>query len=448
MFRSKLHFHTWFVLLVCFQSLLSHGQSEFVFPSSVRKTVIPFTMVNNLIIVKVKVNGVPLNFLLDTGVDETLLIGLESNQEVFLKEVESVKLIGLGSDEPINGLKSNGNTLEIGKLKSVEHIMYVVTDADLRFSATLGIAVNGILGYHFFKNHFIKVDYEKRKLVVYNRTYFNKSRLVRKYASIPVSIEKSKPYILLETQILKNYRRDSLKYLIDTGNSSAMWLFKNHPKVDTISNTKFNDYLGLGFSGPVSGYRTKIHQLSLGSYQVKTPIAAFPELESYAHLKMVDNRAGSIGGEILKRFTVFFDYTDKAIYLKQNTNFSSVFDYNKSGIHLQSEGFRLVKLPVRERKNGATLTLSFGDKDVTIQYEYQLKPSYQIAYLRCDSPAERAGLHIGDVISAVDNIPTALLSLEQVANLLKSDKEKTIDVEVDRDGVLMKFQFQLKNILD
>ena len=37
-----------------------------------------------------------------------------------------------------------------------------------------------------------------------------------------------------------------------------------------------------------------------------------------ADLKVYKGRNGSIGSEILKRFNLFFDYTNKKLYLKKN----------------------------------------------------------------------------------------------------------------------------------
>ena len=76
-----------------------------------KKTVIAFQMINNLIFIPIKVNGVELNFLLDTGVEETILFSLEDKGDVSFYNVKKIKLTGLGKEDSIEGLRSTGNTL-------------------------------------------------------------------------------------------------------------------------------------------------------------------------------------------------------------------------------------------------------------------------------------------------------------------------------------------------
>jgi hypothetical protein len=45
--------------------------------------------------------------------------------------------------------------------------------------------------------------------------------------------------------------------------------------------------------------------LSIGKFQLNKPIAAMPDEYSIQHLKIVKDRKGSIGSEVLRRFSVF-----------------------------------------------------------------------------------------------------------------------------------------------
>ncbi len=42
-----------------------------------------------------------------------------------------------------------------------------------------------------------------------------------------------------------------------------------------------------------------------------------PDEFSIQHVNLVEDRKGSIGGEIMRRFTVIFDYANKKLYLKK-----------------------------------------------------------------------------------------------------------------------------------
>ena len=71
----------------------------------------------------------------------------------------------------------------------------------------------------------------------------------------------------------------------------------------------FEDYLGKGFSGDVEGKRARISKFKISEFEFNNPIVAFPDSSSMKNVKMVPGRLGSVGGEILKRFSIVFDYS-------------------------------------------------------------------------------------------------------------------------------------------
>ncbi|MCF6172544.1 MAG: hypothetical protein L3J44_01980, partial [Campylobacteraceae bacterium] len=88
---------------------------------------------------------------------------------------------------------------------------------------------------------------------------------------------------------------------------------------------------------------TKIDEISLGEFKLKKVNAAFPDSTSIAFARKFKERNGSIGGGILKRFNIIFDYPNRRITLKKNHHFSNPFYYNMSGIVLEHSGVRVVK---------------------------------------------------------------------------------------------------------
>ena len=154
-----------FFHLVCIGPIL--GQDEFKFSNKGDKVSIPFKFINNLVFIPIKVNGVELNFLLDSGVEETILFSLEEKKEISFLNVEKIILRGLGSEDAIEGLKSTNNILEIQGLKSSNHLVYIVLDQEFNLSSHVGIPVNGIIGYSFFKNNLVEINYEKKRLIIH-----------------------------------------------------------------------------------------------------------------------------------------------------------------------------------------------------------------------------------------------------------------------------------------
>lgn len=110
------------------------AQEGFVFDKGVEKVTVPIVLINNLVFVPIKVNGIELNFLLDTGVEETILFSLEDNPGVSFYNSEKISLRGLGSDVAIDGLKTTNNVLEIDGAKANHQLIYVILDRSFKTS--------------------------------------------------------------------------------------------------------------------------------------------------------------------------------------------------------------------------------------------------------------------------------------------------------------------------
>jgi hypothetical protein len=423
------------------------AQSGFQFETHKDKVVIPFQLINNLIFIPIQVNGIELNFLLDSGVEETILLSLEDKAEVSFNHVEKIKLRGLGSEEAIEGLKSSNNILSFKGFSDKNHDVFIVLDQSFNFSSHIGIPVNGIIGYHFFKNNLVEINYNRKKIIVYKDTERLRKKINKKFTSLPITIERKKPYIMA-TVALNNHDIPA-KLLVDIGNSDALWLFENAKKNITIPKQKFEDYLGKGFSGDINGFRAKISKLKLSHFEFKQPIIAFPDSISIKSVNMVANRAGSIGGEILKRFNIIFDYAHQNMFLKKSRYYSEPFTYNMSGIELQNEGLQWVQETVT--LNTVSNNLSFdntGEKiENNFKYKFSLKPVYTIANIRKNSPAAMCGLQKGDTVVSINKIEAYRYSLQAINDLLKSEEGKGFYFVIEREGKTLKFYFQLKSIL-
>jgi len=424
------------------------GQDGFVFEKGIDKVIIPFKFINNLIFIPIKVNGVELNFLLDSGVEETILFSMEDKKEVSFSNVEKITLRGLGSESSIEGLKSTDNTLEIKGAKLTNHLLYVILDQSFNLSSHIGIPVNGIIGYNFLKTNLVEINYEKKRITVYKDFEKYRKRIDKKFQMVSITIEKSKPYIV--SSVIINSNEVPVKLLIDIGNSDAIWLFENNSKKIIIPNKNFEDYLGKGFSGDVEGKRAQITKFTLSKFEFQNLIIAFPDSSSIKNVKMVKDRAGSVGSEILKRFTVVFDYPNQQLFLKKNGNYNAPFNYNKSGVELEHCGLQWVQetvslktVPLIKSDNA----LQENNTDNNFKYKFVLKPIFAIANVRKNSPAAKSGLQKGDVVVRINDEPAYQFTLEKINSLLKSDEEKWITFEIERDSQLLKFKFQLLNVL-
>jgi hypothetical protein len=430
-----------------FLPFLLFGQGDFILENNATKATIPFKLINNLIFIPIKVNGVELNFLLDSGVEETILFSMEEQQEVSFNNVVKIKLRGLGSEEEIEGLKSTKNILETHGLKSNDHMVFIILDQSFNLSSHIGIPVNGIIGHKFFRNNFVEVNYQKRKIIVHATNPKFEEKLNKKFKMVPITVEKSKPYIMTTATV--NNQEVPAKLLIDIGNSDAFWIFEND-KIK-LPNKNFPDFLGKGFSGDIEGHRAKIDKFSIDEFDFKKPIVSFPDSASIRNVKMVPGRIGSVGGEVLKRFTLVLDYKEKKIYLKKNSKYGEPFTYNKSGITVQHNGLQWVQETVHletVRVASSMDELQEKDKnDNNFKYKFALKPVYEIVNVRKNSAAEKCGLRKGDVIVSINKTQPYKYSLQQINNLLKSEDDIWINIEVERNSLVLKFRFKLEDEL-
>lgn len=430
-----------------FLPFLLFGQGDFLLENNATKATVPFKLINNLIFIPIKVNGVELNFLLDSGVEETILFSMEERQEVSFNNVEKIKLRGLGSEEEIEGLKSTKNILETHGLKSNDHMVFIILDQSFNLSSHIGIPVNGIIGHKFFRNNLVEINYQKKKIIVHTKSDKFQQKLERKFEKVPITIEKSKPYLVAMATV--NNTQIPAKLLIDIGNSDAFWIFEND-KIK-LPDKNFPDFLGKGFSGDIEGHRAKIDEFSIDKFDFKKPIVSFPDSISIRNVKMVPGRIGSVGGEVLKRFTLVLNYKEKELYLKKNSRFSEPFTYNKSGITIQHNGLQWVQETVHlETVRVASTIDEIQEREKNnnnFKYKFALKPVYEIVNVRKNSAAEKCGLRKGDIIVSINRIQPYKYSLQQINNLLKSEEDIWINLEVERNNVVFKFRFKLEDEL-
>lgn len=423
------------------------AQGNFKFSTTKSKTKIPFKLINNLIIVPATLNGVKLNFLLDTGVEETILFSLEETDEIPFENVEKVRLRGLGQQESIEGLKSGKNRLEFKDFYDDNHDIYIVLDQDFNFSSHIGIPVNGIIGFQFFRNNIIEIDYDNRRIIVHQDAEKARARFSRNFASIPISIEYRKPYVM--SSVTQNGLTFSAKLLADIGNSDAVWLFEQKSDSIVLPDKTFDDFLGRGFSGEIHGKRGRISAFALDGFSFETPIAAFPDSTSIRHVSVVNNRVGSVGAEIFKRFDVVFDYRNRMLYLKKGDHFEAPFHYNMSGIDVEHAGLQWVKESMQDTKVNLAVELGSDFERVPndFRYKFELKPLFKISGVRSNSPAAEAGLQKDDMLKTINGKSAYKLSLEDINQLLRSGEGREIRLEVERGGRLIKTKFKLRKLL-
>ncbi|MGX9986821.1 PDZ domain-containing protein [Soonwooa purpurea] len=437
-----------------FLTFILIGLSIFVYPQEgfqfvnpkADKVELKFKSVNNLVVIPIIVNNVSLDFLLDTGVSETILFSL-ADKEVNFNHVEKLKFSGLGDNIDIEALKSINNTFSIdNKMIDKTHNLYIILDESFNISTSLGVPINGIIGYHFFKNHPIEIDYVRERIIIY-QSQQKASRRTRKHQAFDVSIEQNKPYMQADIE-MTNEKKTS-KMLLDSGNSDSIWLFPSLILGFNYNRPNIDDYLGAGFNGDIYGKRSRIHGLYFGKFQFITPLVAMPDAASISHLQLVPNRKGSIGAEIFRRFNMLFDYPNKKIYFKKNKYYNEPFIFDMSGLEVKQDGLSwekdLVKVETKAKDLETQESQNIIYNTTDFQYKFSLKPKFIVAGTRKDSEAQKIGLKKGDVLIKINNRKTSDMTLSKINQILKSQEGKTLQIHIERNGISLIYNLILKD---
>lgn len=333
------------------------------------KFSVNFTEASGFVIIPVSINGSqPLNFLLDTGSPYTIITNLDAFKYLELKKGESISIWGLGRDKrSLDAYLSKNNSVIFGKkeIKDSELILLFEND-DL--GGRFGIPVFGIVGYDILKDFVVKIDYRKGRITFYEHWFFDKRFNKSKYSKVNLEIEGKKPFVKLNSKI--NGKDYELRLLIDSAGTDALWLFEDDEKGIVPAELYIDDYLGFGLGGDIYGKRSRIERLDVGGYSVDFPTVSYPDSLSVAQVSRV-MRNGSVGAELLKRFTTIYDYKNQKLYLKKNKYFKQKFYYNMAGLELYQP--------------------------------YPDLPYLEVSYVRDNSPAALAGLKTGDAVRIFNN---------------------------------------------
>ena len=158
-----------FIILILATSLKINSQKGFYFnEGNYNKQQVSFKLINNLIVMPLEINGKKLSFILDTGVNKTILFNLSEKDSIGLLNTTRVDLQGLGSGDAVDAIISKKNTFKVKNLLSKNETVYVILKDYFDLSSKMGTTIHGIIGYNLLKNVIVKINYKTKKLDFYN----------------------------------------------------------------------------------------------------------------------------------------------------------------------------------------------------------------------------------------------------------------------------------------
>ena len=442
------------IFLILFFGICNNitGQNEGFRMMSPHKSYedIRFQFINNLIVIPIKVNNKKLNFILDSGVNKTIVFN-SSKVDTILSNFEyKYKLKGLGEGLPVNAIVSKNNLFRINNLIAVNKNVYVILKDDFDLSSKMGITIHGVIGYDIFSDLILRINYKSKKIRFYNPSKY-KQKKCSNCEVLPLTIFQKKPYVDVTVKLNNNSKKVPIKMLIDSGGSDAIWLFEFSNKNIVTPENFFTDFLGVGLSGTVYGKRSRISSLGLGEFSLNKPTVSFLDTLSTKDARKFNKRNGSIGSGILKRFTVWFDYPNNRLMLKKNSSFNEVFNYNMSGLEIVYDGKILVEESTR---NYAELSRGTQDPNgnrnsvsLIKNYVYKFKPNFKVSNVSEGSPADLAGVMKDDILIKINGNPIYNFQLHEIISIFQEKENKLIRLTLMRNNKKIKTEFNLKKII-
>lgn len=377
--------------LICLSGYIACAQ-QFNIPGTNKRITIPFKLVRSMVVIPVKINGMgPFNFILDTGVGLMVITDEKLTDSLHITNKRTIKISGLGERDDYEALIAPQLNVNIQGLVSSNVSAAILQKDHFGLSNYAGIPIHGLLGYDFFSQLAVKINFTDTVLTVSRP---KDMQIYKKAVRIPLSIEGGKPYIkarvLLPDSSLKN-----AKLLIDLGAGHALSI----ENINKLPSNSIPANLGVGLNGSIYGYINRVKELNIGSYEISNIISSFPTAINDRNLSVP--RDGSVGIGVLKRFNIIFNYADGEMYLKPNLNFKEPSEHDMSGL-----GYYLLG------SDYSHLVVETVDKG---------------------SPGDEAGIVVDDEITTINFRPVNKLNMQQIDDLFRSRDGRSVLIEICRN---------------
>ncbi|CAH0997423.1 hypothetical protein EMA8858_03556 [Emticicia aquatica] len=375
-----------------------------------------FDLHANLIVLKATLDDSDtLRFILDTGVTSTIVTDPKRALTLGVRYVRRVKISGAGEGAALMANVSVGHTIRIGDMVARQQSLVVLDEDVLQLSEFLGVPIHGIFGHDIFNNFVVTIDFENKMLTLTEPKKFKyKKSMGTQY---PIVLTASKPYTDAIAMV-SNEKVIPMRLVIDTGAGHALLLNAGEKEPIHLPDKVMRANLGRGLNGEINGNIGRVDKIRMGSVEMKNILASFPDSLSFS-MKFTtddDKRQGSIGCELLRRFTVTLNYREGYMILKPLKNrLKESFEHDMSGLDVRAKGNNYNQ--------------------------------YFINRVIENSPADQAGLQEGDELIFVNNQNVKDLTISEIYKILSRKEGKEVEFFFRRQGELKFTSFSLKRMI-
>jgi PDZ domain len=256
------------------------------------------------------------------------------------------------------------------------------------FGAMVGRQYEGTLGSDFLNRVVVEIDYGRETVRLFDpSSYHSDARGI----VLPLTFVAGMPVIRAKFTEPKG-RSLEADFIVNTALNESI-VFSNryadaHHLFSSRMSTASASDPQLDEGASVALARMKTFQI--GRFTIEDPLAAFPQSDAVSAGN--PQIAGSIGGGMLRRYAVVFDFSHQQIIFTPASRFRLYDQEDKSGLTLVAKGADLKR--------------------------------FEVAQVQPGSPAAEAGIQKGDVIAGVDNEPGADMTLASVRDLFRQIPHK------------------------
>ena len=379
-----------------------------------RQIAIPFDVENDFIVIPILLNNlIPLRFIVDTGAENTVLLDRTMTDLLNVNYMRTFEVRGSDLTTTLTAHLATGVNMRLAdRLLARNRSILVLEENYFNLERVTGTTVHGILGADFLMRFIVEFDFRRQVMILHDPSDF---KLQRAYTEVPSDFVRNRPYIYVDIGVLSNepIRR---RLLLDTGAGLSLLMHtqSDSSQVDLPRQT-IPTYIASGLGGTLEGSVGRSQFVSLADRDMSNVITYFQNVDSTEYA-VVSERAGIIGNQILRRFRVLIDYVQRRVYFRpEGGRWRQKFQFDRSGLSILAGGDNL--------------------------------RSFAISNVVPGSPAEEAGIQVGDRIRTVNGVPVTLLSLESILRKLQRKAGKRIRMRLYRAGRLYETEFRLRNLI-
>ncbi len=364
-------------------------------------TRLPFKQYSGgVMVVQALLNQIPdtLNFILDTGSGGISLDSTTCAQYNLQPKNSDTLVTGMGSSRKAKFVYDQ--KLRLPGL-DIDNLDFHVNNYEV-LTSVYGEKIDGIIGYSFFRQFIVKLDFDTLEIEVYKPGDI-------KYPKQGTVLRPAFTALPIQNVSVKDARKMDFNFYLDTGAGLCFLMSEAFAKDSSILSSKRKPVStqAEGMGGKLQMEITVVKAIQLGRYKFRNvPTYIFKDdynVTSYPYI------GGLIGNDLLRRFNIILNYPQREIHLLPNRHFLEPFDYAYTGM--------------------AT---------------YFLEGKIFVDDIVPGSPADKAGVKVDDVLLSVGN--NFSNNIMQYKTILQSAGEK-ISLIVSRKGEVLQMFIKPVSIL-